>query len=458
MKLSSERILAIGVCLYCLTYAFEGAVRYGLNLLGMDALIFVRDAVLLVPLAALAAKQTLQRSLHPAFIIYLGIVLLHGTVFYLNFGLLPPALLGAKVLLAMLAGAVSSSTLMRPTPGIVRLFLVLWLVTFSGIALDKLGVVTMPWVGMRTVIGDVEVDIGRDWDMEQDSSSYRAGGLTRSSIHAANISPLIALLLMFHLRLWWQQLLVGVMTLPLVYWTTQKGSIVAFAVTWLIVTVFRSRSTIPLRLTFLLFLLACVLLPVILPGYYMETASAGGFSSASFNMRVESMWPQAWTWIDRKGVFPFGVGLGGIGGGQQLFARDYINAADNLFVFLYAYFGVMALVYLGMILWSYLRTSAIDKSNRQALSVLLFIIIYGCVLSMMEDQMTSLFTGAAIGWIAYGRNRAVESWMTQAAPKTKKLPRWRIGTVKAARPPPGSDVEQLPAPETPSQSPDVSPR
>lgn len=405
MKLTSEKAVAIGVCLYCLTYAFEGAVRYGLNLLGMDALIFVRDAVLLVPLAVLAAKQTLQRSLHPAFVVYLCIVLLHGAVFYLNFGLLPPALLGAKVLLAMLAGAVSSATLMRPTPGIVRLFLVLWLATFSGIALDKLGVVTMPWVGMRTVIGDVEVDVGRDWDMEQDSASYRAGGLTRSSIHAANISPLIALLLIFHLRLWWQQLLVGGLTLPLVYWTTQKGSIVAYALTWLIVTVFRSRSTIPLRVAFVLFLLSCALLPVVLPGYHMETTSAGGFSSMSFNMRVDSMWPRAWQWIDRHEMFPFGVGLGGIGGGQQLFARNHMNAADNLFVFLYAYFGVMALVYLGMVLWSYLRTSAIDMSNRQALSVLLFIIIYGCVLSMMEDQMTSLFTGAAIGWIAYQRHK-----------------------------------------------------
>ena len=54
--------------------------------------------------------------------------------------------------------------------------------------------------------------------------------------------------------------------------------------------------------------------------------------------------------------------------------------------------------------WAYFRSPAKAPADRLALSVLLFIIIYGCVLSMLEDQMTALFTGASLGWAAYGRN------------------------------------------------------
>lgn len=412
-----QKVLTIGLCVYCAAYAFEGAFRYALNLVGLDEFIFVRDAALLLPVALVGVQQFLARKLNPAYLVFLALVLLHGAVFVANFRLLPPALLGAKVLAGMLAGAVAADRLMNPSRPVVVFFMVLWLSAFLGIGLDKTGLVSFPWVGLRTTIGDVEVNVSRNWQIEQESDAYRAAGFMRSSIHAANLTPLLGLLLFFSLRAWKLRALVGVLTLPAVYWTTQKGSMVAYAVVLLVLLV-RPQGVIPLRLTFVVFLLLSMALPLLLPGYYMPEASAGGFSNMSFNLRVEMMWPEAWVWIHRHEVFPFGVGLGGISGGQQLFAREDINAADNLFVFMYAYFGLMAVVYLGLTLWAYFRTPAKTASDRSALAVLLFIIIYGCVLSMLEDQMTALFTGAALGWIAYGRT---ERPTEEAKPLLDKL-------------------------------------
>ena len=74
----------------------------------------------------------------------------------------------------------------------------------------------------------------------------------------------------------------------------------------------------------------------------------GVFSFSSFYQRIEEMWPQAWRWIHYHEAFPFGVGLGGISGAQRLYALNDMNAADNMFILMYAYFGVMSFVYLGL--------------------------------------------------------------------------------------------------------------
>lgn len=397
-----EKLATVGLCLYCLAYALEGALRYSLNSMGLDSLIFVRDAALLLPLALLGAKQFLVRELHPAYLVFIGLVLLHGAVFVANFHLVPPVLMGAKVLAGWLAGAVLCDRLMKPSPRLVWFFLGLWVTAFVGVTVDKF-VGSFPWVGLTTIIGDVQVDIGRDWQIENESDAYRAGGFMRSSIHAANLTPLLGLLLAFHLPNKALRIIVAALTLPVLYWTTQKGSMVAYAVVLLVLLASRRDAVIPLRLAFLAFLSLAVALPLVLPGYHMPTADAGGFSNMSFNLRVEMMWPKAWKWIHHHEVFPFGVGLGGISGAQQLYALNEINAADNIFVFMYAYFGLMAVVYLALTLWAYFRSPGKAPADRLALSVLLFIIVYGCVLSMLEDQMTALFTGAALGWTAYGR-------------------------------------------------------
>ena len=61
--------------------------------------------------------------------------------------------------------------------------------------------------------------------------------------------------------------------------------------------------------------------------------NGGVFSFASFAMRISRTWPDAWQWILNHDVFPFGVGLGGIGGAQRFYAANFFNPSDNLFVY-----------------------------------------------------------------------------------------------------------------------------
>jgi len=154
-----------------------------------------------------------------------------------------------------------------------------------------------------------------------------------------------------------------------------------------------------LCLACVMFAMLDVALPVLSAGLLM-TQGAGVFSFASFAMRITLTWPEAWQWIANHNVFPFGVGLGGIGGAQRFYAADFFNPSDNLFVYLYANFGVLSLAYLGWFAALGPRVPPIARTEAfQALAVLAFILGYGAALSILEDQMAALFIAAAAGML-----------------------------------------------------------
>ena len=389
-------VLSFSLIIYFVFYVFEGVIRYGLHLAGADGLIFIRDGVLLIPLVILFIQQFLRRELHPAYSIFIFVILLHGLVMMLNIGSVMAVLYSAKMLMTLLAGALLADRLFNPSRTMLAVFVLLWAVSLAGIMADKY-FVELPWMGMATTIDDVTVEISRDWQISGEDK--RAGGFMRSSINAATIEPLLALILMFNLRHRSLRLLVALLTLPALVWTTQKGPIIAYVLT-LAMLVVSPRNPIPiLRIGICAMIVLVIGLPIMLSGISMPTAD-GVFSFSSFYQRIEAMWPQAWAWIDAHEAFPFGVGLGGISGAQRLYALNDMNAADNMFILMYAYFGVMSFIYLGFIGIVALSTPS-NGSTRcaHAMATLVYLLSYGCVISILEDQMASLFLGASLTWL-----------------------------------------------------------
>lgn len=380
-------------------YAFEGVIRYGFHLIGVDELIFIRDALLILPLLAMFLSQLTSRKVHPAFTIFFLIVLLHGLVMMLNIGSFPAVAYGAKMFLAALAGAIGATILLKPSRRMLMFFLIIWSVSWVGILVEKY-YVEWPWMGMEATIGDVQVDISRDWQIS--GADKRAGGFTRSSINAANLMPLLALVLIFNLRNVPLRAVIALGTIPAVYWTTQKGTILAYVLTLGVLMLNPKRPVTMLKCGLLLAIALAVILPIAMPGYTMPNENGGVFSFGSFYMRVDWMWPDAWKWIHSHEAFPFGVGLGGISGAMRLYLPSEFNAGDNIFIFFYAYFGVMTFVYLGAILIAAAKAEQSELSG-EALAILCFLFFYGCVISLLEDQMASLFFGAALAGLWQAR-------------------------------------------------------
>jgi hypothetical protein len=408
--------LLLGLGAYLLAYSFEGPLRYLLNNMGLDSLIFVRDVLLLLPVLFIGVGQFLQRKLHPAWHVYLAIVVLHGLVLMLHIRSPEAVVYGAKMLLSMLVGAVVAPLLLKPSRKMLIFIGMLWLSVAVGVFLDKY-VVSFPWVGLTTQIGDVRVDISRDWDME--GAAKRAGGFLRSSIHAASAAPLFGLLLMFHLTSWPLKILIALGTIFTIHLTTQKGSFIAFAVIMALLACWPKRPIQLFKGGYLFFLILGIVLALLLPGYFLDAGRVAGFSTFSFGLRIEDMWPRAWDWIQTRGTFPFGVGLGGISGAQLIYAPQEFNAADNMFIFMYASFGLFGVFYMLAVTLGVLRTPKNGgPSDQHALAILLFVACYGVVLSMLEDQMISLFLGAAISWVLYDARRQVNKTLSSSTAVT----------------------------------------
>jgi hypothetical protein len=142
-------------------------------------------------------------------------------------------------------------------------------------------------------------------------------------------------------------------------------------------------------------------LPLILTHFEMPSGQEGIFSLGSFYMRIEEVWPKALKWIDSREAFPFGVGLGGIGGAMRFYSPSFTNYADNMYLFMYAYFGMFAFVYMGWVWWQCLQVYKKPAADKvMALCIICYLLFYGSAMTILEDQMASMFLGAAVAWIA----------------------------------------------------------
>jgi hypothetical protein len=380
---------------YLLIYAFEGVIRYGLYNVGMDSVILLRDGLLIVPLALLLVSQALRLRVHPAFVVFGAIVVLHGTIADLNLHTTFPVVYGAKLLVNVLFGFIAARQLVQPSRGVLWLFALVWLVSVVGVVLDKF-VYTMPWMGLETHIGGIQVDVSRGWDIDG-GFAKRAAGFFRSSISAAMLLPTLALVIAPRLRSVLIRFPFLAITCVTVAITTQKGALAAVAAVGIILCAPAWSRYRLLCAACIAFAAMDVLLPLITAGLLMSS-SGDVFSFASFGMRITQTWPEAWQWISNHEVFPFGVGLGGIGGAQRFYAENFFNPSDNFFVFLYANFGALSLFYLGWL--SRIGrglTEDLQPASIAPLAVLAFNLGYGAALSMLEDQVSALFIGAAAG-------------------------------------------------------------
>lgn len=390
---------------YVLAYAFEGVLRYGLYLTGASSLILLRDALLVLPLLWLAIAQAKNLRVHPAYFVFFGIILVHGAIIYANVGDTTPAIYGIKLLIGELFGFIAAAQITRPNAKLIGILLVVWLVTLAGVGIEKF-VTEFPWVGLQTDIGGIKVDIAHGWDI-QDPFQKRAGGLTRSSICAAIILPVLAIIICTRTRRFLPRLVILSATLFGVFLTTQKGSLIALtAVAFLLLFMPRRAQYTALALAAAGFLVLDILLPVVTSGMII-TAHGGVFSLDSFALRMDWMWPDAWRYIANNQVGPLGVGLGGIGGAQRFFARDFFNPCDNIFIFVYGNFGIFGLFYLA---WPIVQAFRVPRYVREealsAVALLAFLMGYGAVLSLMEDQLCALFLGASAGMLWQLRERA----------------------------------------------------
>jgi len=396
-------------------------VRYALYVAGKDSLILARDALIIGPLALLAAAYALRLRLHPAFLVFGTLMAFHGLVLMGTIGSITAAAYGVKILINLLFGFFVAGLLIQPNKKVLIALAAIWFLLIVGVCLDKF-VLTFPWTGIKTIVGDLNVDVSHDWQI-QDPLARRVAGFTRSSISVAAFLPTLTIILMSRMRHWIVRGAFMMVSLAAVALTTQKGSIVAFAPIAAILCLPAAYHLKWLRLCFVVFVALAIALPFLVMNLHMSHGT-GVFSTESVYLRVAYTWPQAWQWIVHHSMLVFGVGLGGIGGPQRLYAPDNFNPADNVFLLMFAYFGVFTLLYLGIIIYLMLRrVTGSQERAVTAAAIVAFIFGYGAVLSIVEDQSAALILGAALGvlWRESIPGRAVSPRWASRSPSGARL-------------------------------------
>lgn len=396
-------LLGFAMMLQIVLVVIEGPLRFGLLAMNLDKLIFIRDAMLFIALGHFIAVRAVHNAVPAAVGIFFVLVAVHGTIGYWNLHAPVAQLYGLKLAVPLICGYLGYSIIYKPSRPIVWLIALLWILTVLGAAADKSTPSDMPWVGANVELGGIDVTIGRDW---QSGETKRVAGFTRSSINLAIVLPLMTFMLMNVMRSRWLRVIIAVATLAVLVWTTQKGAILGFALAMVMLLLSSRQTAAPLKIAAVFSAVLMVFAPTVLLFVDMPRAR-GVFSFESFVERVQQMWPAAWHWIDRYQPL-MGVGLGGIGGAQRFYAPKQFNAADNLFVFMYANCGVMSLVYLIAIVLIAISVPMRDyKKDSIALASLVFLLAYGIVISLIEDQIAALWMGATVGWLVATRRPSV---------------------------------------------------
>ncbi len=374
--------------------ALDVPLRYLTGSLGAN----LRDAVLLCITLASLARVRGQHGIIA--ILLLGALALHTAVGLFVMGFngagLNQVAFGLKILLPFLAGLCLPDKLFGRGRIVVGTYLVILGVTICGLLLDKAGLLAGMKSSIQTAIGAKQYGYATIW---AGGDLVRLAGFTRSFAAASTIlcgSLLIVFSALRQMR--HKMLLLAVSLYPL--WLTNSKATAISAILLLPVQMLGPAKALRIHKWLIAILIVLnVALPVLSSGLYYHFPISGNELTYSMVDRLMNTWPGAWALFQRTGFWLFGRGIGGIGAPQKTYAPIDFNAGDSLFVYMFAYFGVFAVAYLGIVAWCVLREhprNAVGAS--QAAAILTFTLFEGLTTGVFEGAFTFFVTGGAVGF------------------------------------------------------------
>jgi hypothetical protein len=332
--------------LFLASEIFAGPLRYYLARLGVAWLVYAPKLLVLVILLGQVIeiligeqKRTMARTAFTVFAAYLVI----GAYFTRS---LAQAAFGGFVFLPLAYAVAAGPALRRYGERIVPYAAFLWLCVGSGILIDLLA--DTPWSGRTYELAGAEIVASIDWET---FGWERVAGFARASYSAATQALFLALVIVVLGRSTALKLLVWAVTGVLTALTTTKTTVGAYALLTLIVPLM-TLQTLPRKLedicsTALPIVIAAIgiTLPATVLFIEYDTRNwAASLLFSSFGLRLTEVWPQTFDLVARHGSILLGRGIGGIGTAQGFFEPHLRTPGDNMYLFLYATFGLPALV------------------------------------------------------------------------------------------------------------------
>lgn len=382
---------------YILTYAIESPIRYALYRIDVPWLIYTRDffigVVCLLFLYNVFIKKDINKYFF-YFIIFFGIACLVG---FINIENPLQVLFGCKMFLPFFFGVIVSKSFFYNLNNMKGFYLALFFISCIGIVFNYF-YQDLPWIGVQYDLGSQAIELQRDWSTQGFS---RLSGFARVSFSASNMILYSAIWIFVFKK---NFILMGIVGIICTILTTTKGTIVAFLVCFFL-AFFQSIKNIDKVMWFFLVCIFSIMifLPIMSASsdhFYVDyqNMEMGILIFASFNDRLLNVWPNVFEIIEKNGDLFWGRGIGGIGAAQKFFDLDVpYNPADNFFLLLYAFFGVLSIPFLLYILEYARKLNFISLNDRFSMLSLIAIFAGGIVGSVLDFGVTALYLGLLVG-------------------------------------------------------------
>jgi hypothetical protein len=386
------------LALYLSIPNFEAPLRYFLSELDIPWVIYFRD-ILVVLLGMWFILKTIISYDHDNIIIYIVCILLFhsliGLIYLPDFYMI---LFGWKIFLPILIGLGSYYVFVEKLNKIKCVFLGLYVIAISGMFINYF--IEFPWEGFTYTLDMYKIEATRIEEVAA-FGIKRLAGFHRFAFDAAIQIILLSVFLVVHIKSNLYKIIIWAVAGLAILLTTSKGILLSYLLISILLGLHATDKKIIsyyslYRKMFLIFIILAILLPFLFKfnlsyGILTLPDEINDMLFTSFTMRLYDIWPEVIEIIQDYGNPVLGRGLGGIGQSQIFFENYLFNSADNIFLYLYAQFGLLGFFYL---FYLYYKSRSLNSERELYFCLLVFIIFqYGVTTNIFESSSLCLSVG-----------------------------------------------------------------
>jgi hypothetical protein len=373
-----------------------GPVRWIFAISGLAPLIYLPIMLIGVCSFAVIVQDARQDRMTRTYFIALLYTACAFVCGLLNVGSLVQVGFGFYVLWPFFFGVLFGPMLIASIRNASKGALAVWLIACVGVIVNS--TVTYPWEGFEYSVGGMDVESSREW--YSGGGNKRLGGLARASFDAAIQIALASCLAVCTYKNILAKLLIAGISLLAIYFTDAKGMILSF-VAMFSLSFMNDAWLDSLKVwVFSALMILGMGLPIV--SWFLQykfdiTGIAANPLLFSFTDRIENMWPEALALMHEHGTVMLGRGFGGIGVAQTYFESHMFNAADNIYVYLSAVFGLLMFPFSAMALLRFMHRRDPNRFiERFTYLLLVTVMVYGLTANVLENAPMALVLGMLI--------------------------------------------------------------
>jgi hypothetical protein len=407
LRLSWGTIVKYSLAQFYFSEVFGGPIRYYFSKFGLVELIYLpKVEISLVTIMMLVTGKILSREFYVAF----SLLLLYLMIGLLTADSQAQAPFAFWIMVPFLFSIVAGRYLFASIYEYRHIFFWLYVIVLAGILLNC--VHNVPWAGSSFSLGGKTIANSRAWTT---FGIVRISGFGKASFSAASQAVIFSIFILHQLRSKTLRMVVWAVTGFAVVITTSKGVVLAYVVLtvyyWVMAAARRMPAMIgkPVLGLFNIAIISTMCVMIILPittmfkNFHLDTGTVlKNLIFASFQDRLDQMWPQALTKFHSGLAMVTGKGLGAMGTAEFFFDPLNYNSGDNLFVYVVVQYGfVLTFIFLALLLYKFVQTSHLKLWPRLDIveaSLLIFLIVYGCFSNEFEDGVLSSAIGLCLAY------------------------------------------------------------